>query len=136
MKFSALSNCARNPRVAKPNARAPSSLRNALRWSPMTLRIVVQSRAAGGASAQSYPVGYPNGMSVDGNIWWGSGANTSLANQANGAPSALPPGCPAGYNASYLITTEYTHNLWVDPQLSVGMSSCSRVRYALACRCR
>jgi hypothetical protein len=79
------------------------------------MAIGLNALAVGAASAQTYPVGYPNGMSVDGNIFWGSGANTSLANQATGAPSVLPPGCPAGYNAAYLITTEYTHNLWVDP---------------------
>ena len=73
--------------------------------------------ACGVASAQSYPVGYPNGLSLDGNIWWGSGANSSLASQATGAPTVSFPGCPSGYNAAYLITTEYTHNLWADPQL-------------------
>ena len=73
---------------------------------------------ASSAFAQTYPVGYPNGLSLDGNIWWGSGANTSLASQATGAPTVAMPGCPAGYNAAYLITTEYTNNLWVNPLLS------------------
>ena len=80
---------------------------------------------AGSAFAQTYPVGYPNGMSLDGNIWWGSGANTSLASQANGAPTAALIGspvtftqpCPTGYNAATLLTTTYTNNLWVDPLL-------------------
>ncbi len=78
---------------------------------------------AGIGGAASYPVGYPNGLSLDGNIWWGSGANTSLASQASGAPSAALVGgsitlatpCPAGYNAAQLITTTFTHNQWVDP---------------------
>lgn len=74
--------------------------------------------AAGTASAQYYPVGYPNGLSLDGNIWWGSGLNTDLASQATGAPTgAQIAACPAGYNAPYIITTEYAHNLWVDPLL-------------------
>ena len=76
--------------------------------------------AAGTAFAQSYPIGYPNGLSLDGNLWWGSGANSSLAGQATGAPSVVFPGCPAGYNASYIITTEYTHNIWADPLLSAA----------------
>ncbi len=77
----------------------------------------------GAASAQTYPVGYPNGLSLDGNIFWGSGANTSLASQATGKPSkALPDtafnGCGFGYDAAYLLGTEYTHNLWVDPLIT------------------
>ncbi len=76
--------------------------------------------AAGAASAQSYPVGYPNGLSLDGNIWWGSGANSSLASQATGAPTVAMPGCAAGYNAAFIITTEYTHNVWADPLLQAA----------------
>lgn len=77
----------------------------------------IAALAAGTAGAQSYPVGYPNGLSLDGNIWWGAGANNSLSSQATGAPSGVSVGCPSGYNAAYLITTEFTHNIWADPLL-------------------
>lgn len=81
---------------------------------------------AGSALAQSYPAGYPNGLSIDGNLWWGSGANTSLASQATGAPSAALIGspvtfaqpCPTGYAAATLLTSTYVNNLWADPLLN------------------
>ena len=89
------------------------------------LALGLAALVAGPVHAATYPVGYPNGLSLDGNIFWGSGANTSLANQATGAPSAtliggsitLATPCAPGYNAATLITTTYTHNQWADPLL-------------------
>jgi hypothetical protein len=107
-------------KVESPNLFRPG--RSALPWATV-LGVVL---LAGPVLAQSYPVGYPNGLSVDGNIFWGSGANTSLASQASGAPTAaligVPPTfaqpCPTGYNASVLITNTFVHNQWTDPLLN------------------
>ena len=81
--------------------------------------------SAGVASAAVYPVGYPNGLSLDGNIFWNNGAGVTLASQASGAPSAalinavptFAQPCPTGYNAATLITTTFTHNIYADPLL-------------------